>query len=107
MDCVHDHQQRRIEDRYLAHIKVTKCDQLNTLLVEEAPEINQLHRTTKKYLIAEAVLNYAPTHRLTSLPPLLELVDWPQGRRSSAGISAIRRSSRSPGARTSNLYVFS
>ena len=56
MDCVHDHQQRRIEDRYLAHIKVTKCDQLNTLLVEEAPEINQLHRTTKKYLIAEAVL---------------------------------------------------
>ena len=56
MECVSEHQQRRIDDRYLAHIKVTKCDQLNTLLVEESPEIIQLHRTTRNYLIAEAVL---------------------------------------------------
>ena len=56
MEYVSSHQQRRIDDRYLAHIKVTKCDQLNTLLVEESPEITQLHRTTRNYLIAEAVL---------------------------------------------------
>ena len=56
MDYVNEHQQRRIEDRYLAHIRVSRCDQLNTLLVEEAPEIRQLHKTTRSYLMAEAVL---------------------------------------------------
>ena len=49
-------EQRRVSDRYLAHIKVTKCDQLKTLLVEEAPDNEKMKYYSGMYLIHDVII---------------------------------------------------
>ena len=58
MDLVNKHERQRIEDKYLAHIKVTKCDQFRTLLVEETPDIIRVNQITGLYLIIEGILAF-------------------------------------------------
>ena len=55
MEHVNNYEQRRIEDKYLAHIKVTKCDQFKTLLIEETPDVQTMEATNRCYLMGESL----------------------------------------------------